>query len=279
MRIINEIKSILNSFKDYEYYREKTLKSFEGMFTENYTKLKIERVEKSGCNIKVSDIEDDLVKEAWKQTISTKLCDPNLFFKVEFIEEFACYVDWDNMCRTRDLSESFLEKFSEFLNMKIVFAYQSLSGSFINKHKSRIKTSKKDMSWLFDEEVHSGTMCGPVEIYPSENEYITFNSEDIEDSPYFISCDPASESSSLLIVEKEDKQDLTEEGVFTIQNVADFGVINGDHGEISLNYDVIDNTLNNYINITEGDINLNGTSLVDFINNINERLNNIESNL
>ena len=278
MKLFNKLKNVLRFYEDYETYRNKTLKSFESTFNEIYTNNKIATIDGSGQSLKLCDIENDLVQKSWKETISKKVCDPNVFLRTEFIEEFACYIDWDNLCKTRDLSESFLETFSEFLNFKIVFAYQFVSQSFIEKHRNKVRSNKKDLSWLLDEPVEAGTLCGPIEIIPTEEkEYITFDSEDIKDSPYFISCDPASKSKTNLIV-KTEKENTTNEGTtLTVQSGDNIAVWNDNTTPgLTYNYDYAAVADRNSITINGGDINLNGNSLIDFINNVNERLKDIE---
>ena len=52
--------------------------------------------------------------------------------------EYIHYIHWENVAKYQDLSEWFIEKFINKLNMRVVCEYQNLSYDFIKKHKDNL---------------------------------------------------------------------------------------------------------------------------------------------
>lgn len=69
----------------------------------------------------------------------------------EFIEEFSDYINWNTLSCSRyvNMSEKFIEKHIDKLDINPIVVYQKLSESFIKKYKDKIDLDYIDYNYLF----------------------------------------------------------------------------------------------------------------------------------
>jgi hypothetical protein len=59
-----------------------------------------------------------------------------------FIEKYKNFVDWHWICKYQNISESFIEKHSDKVCWDYIYKYHILSEEFKEKHKEKLKLSE-----------------------------------------------------------------------------------------------------------------------------------------